>query len=394
MDFDPEAVFQSTFPLKGNRVDSQSALICHQHLLPSVLPLFCYLIKHRFCAVNVFVLGKPYSSIASVATELKAMGINLVENLAPYERGRYRESISEDVQTLWKNVLRRHEDRSFTKVILLDEGGFLATTVPEELRAISAAVEQTTSGSRVFSQLVVPTIQISTSAGKRFFESPEIGRAIWQRFTTESGHSLPCKIGIVGAGFIGRAIAACANEAGCAVFGYDVDQQIITQNKQIKPMPTIDELLDRCDVLFGCTGSESVRLSQLENRKILLISASSGDAEFAEVLASKFFTSSEQLLANLKGTGNYAGVNILNGGFPYNFSCEIEYENPRIMILTRLLMMSGIEQALELGTGPGSNIPLQAESQFRVVSLWDAKLKTIPKFEVTTDLDWWRVQSS
>ena len=358
-------------PLTPSRL-GKFALIAHQHLLPSTVPMFELLTERLLDPAHTYVLGKPYSTIPSVSEELNARGINVVKNKDSYTRGRYAYEILDDVATLWSRFLQVHDPAEFERILIIDEGGYLAATVPEQLRAHAVAVEQTASGSFADKEKRVPVIQVALSAAKRFFESPFIGRSIWQRFVAENMNP-EGTIGVIGLGYIGREVARQACNSGFHVVGWDKQARSNFHDAPFKRVTTLAELLRSADIVFGCSGVDCLS-SAGENhlsRPQIMISGSSGDIEFSSLLADgKQQVGYECLLDNVS-SNSVSAIQILNGGFPYNFNRMSELESEREIVLTRALMVTGVAQAIHGGNSVfSSRTPLRHEWQQGVVERW------------------------
>lgn len=358
-------------PLEPSR-RRKFALIAHQHLLPSVVPMFELLTERLIDPAHTYVLGKPYSTIPGVSGDLNARGINVVRNKELYTRGRYAYEILDDVGKLWSRFLQEQDPAGFDRILIIDEGGYLAATVPEQLSTHAIAVEQTASGSFADKEKRVPVIQVALSAAKRFFESPFIGRSIWQRYIAEHG-SQEGVIGVIGLGYIGREVARQACNSGFHVVGWDKQGRSDFDNDLFKRATTLAELLRSANIVFGCSGVDCLSGADENNlyRPQVMISGSSGDIEFSSLLVDeKQQVRYESLLDDVYGR-SVSSIQILNGGFPYNFNRMSELESKREILLTRALMVAGVAQAAHGGDSvPCARIPLKHEWQKGVVERW------------------------
>ena len=62
--------FETLFRVNPKGKNPNVALVCHQHILPSLIPLFQYIADQKVVAGNIFVLGKPYSTVESAFKSL------------------------------------------------------------------------------------------------------------------------------------------------------------------------------------------------------------------------------------------------------------------------------------------------------------------------------------
>lgn len=156
----------------GSYYNTDVLLVCHQHILTSTRFLFEYLVKFICPAENIFLLGKVYSTIPNSASVLKKLGIKFIENTADYKFGMYHQSVERDIDSLWEAANTYHKQKNFKKILLLDEGGFLARNIPESLKHIATAIEQTAYG--IFDvHHNLPVINVAQSQTKKSLEAPQ-----------------------------------------------------------------------------------------------------------------------------------------------------------------------------------------------------------------------------
>ncbi|MCG8050185.1 MAG: 3-hydroxyacyl-CoA dehydrogenase NAD-binding domain-containing protein [Candidatus Thiodiazotropha endolucinida] len=370
----------------GNPRRGKYALITHQHLLPSVVPMFDFLTERLVEPEATYVLGKPYSTIDGVTKTLEARGIRVIPNRERYTRGQYLTDIAEDVNSLWDCFLRNNDPDSFERILIIDEGGYLAGSVPKPICHKAVAIEQTASGSFVDKQSKVPVIQVALSAAKRVFESPFIGRSIWQRFIEEN-QTYNCSVGVIGLGTIGREVAIQALNSGFQVSGYDINDTWIYENKRYHLESSAADLMRNSDVIFGCTGVDcfaGITLPPIDDFTKTIISGSSGDIEFRALLGDAQRTSLDRLLDDVVADLR-PDWKILNGGFPYNFNRQSELESISDIMLTRSLIIAGVAQAAKTTIESAIRIPLDAEVQRSIVRNWMENGND----DLEENLQWW-----
>lgn len=369
---------------------NKTLLICHQHILPSLIPLMLYLTENICQARNIFVLGKPYSTINNAEVDLVNMGIQVFKNDTNYKPGYYIEGINDNVSMLWKELIERDKKISFEKIIVLDEGGFLASTVPFEFRGRCVAVEQTRFGSRV-KNVNVPTIQVSVSAAKLHFETTEIVEAVLRRLRKENTLKHNDHIGVIGLGFLGTCIAKKFINNGRKVIAYDINGSKKALSLGVEIVDSLESLMKKSDVVIGCSGTNSITYETLYKNKVKLLSISSGDVEFSEVIQ-KLNGKREKTHSDIHFDKDYQDVCILNGGFPYNFDGKFEYEEESEIMLTRLLMAIGINQAMETDCNHKNKISLNAQYQKTCTRLWEKNISQ-KSIDLPDDIQWWDDQS-
>ena len=364
-------------------------LVCHQHLLPSAIPLFQYTLKHVALGRFTWVLGKPYSTMPLVVHQLDQLGIHVLGHTAGFLHGNYATGIREDLGTLWRHVEVSLESTDIERIILIDEGGFLAETIPDSLVSRAVAVEQTTFGTKSRT-IRVPTVQVALSAAKRHFETPVISAAILDRLASLVADLERRSVGIIGTGPVGRRLSRDCLAAGLKVAVFDRRSAAMDDLGDAKVCRDVRELLHCSDVILGCTGADSVPPDALpKDRGLLFASASSADIEFNS-LVRLVSDRPATLLGSLKvRVGNGPEHVILNGGFPINFDCRTEREPAAAMLLTRALMAAGIVQAIKsVEMKPGA-YALDPVCQQEVVRRWAARTGLVQSAAIPTSVDWW-----
>lgn len=363
--------------------------VCHQHILPTLVPLISYIATHITCPENVFLLGKPYSTIPSAYQAIQALGVRLVKNHALLVPGEYVESIRQDVNILWDEVCRHRALLRCSRIVILDEGGFLAGSVPETIKQKSIAIEQTQFGARR-NDIRVPTIQVATSAAKRHFESSTITDGVWKRLALENKLQPGIQYGVIGLGFLGSCLARKLGATGHNVIGYDpVPNPAILSGITIAA--SVQEVIAQAEIVISCSGFDVLPLGVVFDHPVELISISSADIEFSSLM--KHYKVERTYLHSPIQIDTQTGqVTIANGGFPYNFDGKQEFENPRDIFLTRLLMVASIAQALSISSHRAERISMSVDYQMKVAEYWvrhfSSEHHTLP-----SDLEWWAANS-
>jgi hypothetical protein len=373
--------------------DDSLLFVCHQHLLPSVEPLIEYIASHLASPPNVFLLGKPYSTIAGVQDRLGSFGVQPQEHVASLRPGLYVESIVADIRALWARVEQRVKSVSCSKIIVLDEGGYLVSTAPNWLADKLVAVEQTAFRLGV-DRSPVPVIGVATSAAKRYIESEIIASTAVSRLHDKGWLATGMTCGVVGAGFLGSAIIRELTGEGYQVIVYDSESEVTADlSPRGKRVGSTKEIIRECDLVFGCSGSDCLAGIDGYPRDMILVSMSSADVEFANLLVSRSVIR-EELHQDLVLQHNDSKLVIANGGFPYNFDGVSEHEPFQWMLLTRLLMLAAVSQALAAVKFGRPVAPiLSPDVQLSVVELWAESLNgKRPKFN--HDLLWWERNSA
>jgi hypothetical protein len=218
-----------------------------------------------------------------------------------------------------------------------------------------AAVEQTSAGCDIEvdhlvkhgGKLFFPVVMMAASVAKNLLEPMWIADQFWEKFQERLKHEQktagePIKIGIIGYGKIGRAVARRILKAKAArmpvdLYVYDNNpENVANLPKGVNHCGTIDKLLSASDYFVGCTGRDTFAACDIAKLFSTLVgdknffSCSSENKEFYALihwLKEKHYipADSDDPLADIHATVRDDGLssfklNIAFGGFPYNFS--------------------------------------------------------------------------
>jgi len=391
----------------------RTIFVCVQHLLDTTGSLFEALIHLGARPDQIYIMGKYYSTSEGVRSRMSRLGVSVRDVQPPQRLGHYQDALSEGVDVLWKQVARLPAAyRPDHRIIVLDDGGRCIAAVPSRLHRPMkniVGVEQTTSGLRLPVEIQCPVIEVASSAAKRLIEPPMIADAVAQRmrkFLLHRTRTVPLQVGVVGLGNIGRAVARMLRCEGHAVSVYDIAKLSIPEGT--RPACDLGELFRTCSYIFGCTGvdileSPTAKLGTLQGAKTLA-SCSSGDREFRSLLIHAGKVGRE---ANRNPLGTIrirdergpAEINILRGGFPFNFDGSHDSVPSHDIQLTRGLLLGALIQAVacqHLG-GDGSHYRemLDPALQRYVVQSWTENrkpsqgfLSRIPDLDLFRDSNW------
>ncbi len=331
-----------------------TAIVVHNHLLPSTTALIDHLLHVVVSPRQIFILGKSYSTIPSVENRLRDCNFTVQSdqdqrNAAP---GKYEEGVKTNIKAFWESFLSEHHGDSFKRIIICDDGGRLARWMPDALKSKSIAVEQTSSGSRVYQDLGLdlPIVDVGRSAAKRRFESGIIANAI-KHEALRNGSSLTGNVGILGYGHIGRQVASVLATLSKRIVVFDNNAKSLSGGTtSISFAKSAKDLIAECDTIFGCAGGSEVTHEFLPSKKtsrIEFASCSSGDVEFRHIL-DKLRKPWREYACDVSGKIGRAEVMVRNGGFPINFNRQSEVEPDESIMLTRALCFGAICWANEL----------------------------------------------
>ncbi len=368
---------------------SDTVFVCHQHLLPSLYPLMYYICQYLCLPENVFLLGKPYSTIQTKLCHLKDLGLNIGKNNAHLVVGKYSDCIQSDIDQFWSKISKCKRVIECKKIIVLDEGGHLSCAVPGQLAHKTIAIEQTKFGARK-NNIKVPAVQVSVCAAKRFFESKEIIEGVWRRLLKDGKLKKETTFGVIGLGYLGSYLVKKLIQNGHKVIAYDIREEAALE-LDVRRATTVQQLVDVGQIIIGCTGYDSVPSNIRVSGNVEFISISSSDIEFSSLLL-KYEANRQEIHEPIKISTNSSKIVIANGGFPYNFDGKHEYEDESEIMLTRLLMMVGIMQALSCEISGNIKIPLDASFQMKLTEIWAKDISTV-QHQLPSDVLWWKQNS-
>ena len=311
-----------------------TAVVAVQHMLWQTIDLFEALVALGVKREHIFALGKVYSNSPIVIAALRNRGIHVVESSAA-KPGEFDDAFQADVNRLWQVLQRSLAQGRIRRILILDDGGKCATSMPRELltRYAVAGVEQTSFGMFVFEHSPPPFAVVSwaRSAVKLQIGGPLFSHCLLANLQFRVLQANPLtnqNLGIIGLGSIGSALANLTQRQRNNVFFYDPNPHFQIPDYllgRVTRVDTLEELLLRCDYVFGCSGREPFKTKwPLRYRPgIKLFSASGGDHEFGPVIndlkTRPGFKVSPALLDIHCDDGPSGPISIAYLGYPYNF---------------------------------------------------------------------------
>ena len=374
MDF-PRLTHLYTLPKQYPAYDfSNTVLVAIQHLLGTNGTLLELLDNLGLPYEQMYVLGKVYSTNEDVYHELKRRGAYVHRDSMRLGKAQltidYKVALRRAANQLVEKALARLAKLQGSKTLLVvDDGGVLVDCVNRRSHDITAqivGVEQTRSGAnalRAIPRLTFPVINVAESSAKLQDESPFIAASIVKSITRKMPH-LPqgkslrdCNALVVGYGAVGKNVAIQLKPLVRSIEIYD-----IVSTPGVSVITNLKLALKGKDLIVGCVGSSWLpnRCHELLPAGVVLASGSSSNSEFLGIEINHRQSVNHQLLGNQAidcAHADYAFANgrgwVLNAGFPVNFSGEVHAVDPVEIELTRVLMLSGILQALTVETKPG-----------------------------------------
>lgn len=313
---------------------ADTAIVAVQHMLWQTVDLLAAIAGLGVKRENIFALGKVYSNSPIVIGTLRDRGITLIDNNMPAP-GQFDRYFERDVDRLWEIVKHNLAPRNVKRILVLDDGGQCITRVPAEVlqRYTLCGVEQTSFGMFLFEQQPPPfaVMAWARTAVKLHIGGPIFSHCLLKKFESRilGGDVLTgANVGIIGLGSIGGALANLTARQHNNVCFYDPDPELQVPQRfagRITRVESLEELLLRCDYVFGCSGRQPFKDRwPLKYRPgIKLFSASGGDQEFDAIinhLRTEADFSVAPLTWDIRGNkGPYGPISIAYLGYPYNF---------------------------------------------------------------------------
>lgn len=320
---------------------SNILLVGVQHLNETTGSVIEKIVSQGFKPENILLLGKSYSTNFKSLEKLKILGCSASSTEYSREPGKFNILNQEHIHLLWDLALETILKNEIHKVLILDDGGRLISSIPDSLKKMDLiCIEQTTKGIRnkLVYQSKFPVISVAESFTKINFESNVIAAAVIQKL--EHLLSTKLSIGIIGLGNIGRAL-----HRNLKYLGYNVRVSDLKIESE-----SIEQIIRNNDLVLGCTGSP-LELSEewFLNKKTILASCSSEDIEFQDFFK---YNVSYNCINRVSSAPDFlfkslnSEILILNSGFPINFDNNKEIENQCDIQMTRGLIYSAIQQAI------------------------------------------------
>ena len=311
-----------------------TALVAVQHMLLQTVDLFQTIGALGLNLKNVFALGKIYSNSPPMIRTLRELGVTIVDSTVP-EPGEFRSYFQRDVEKLWRVAAETLRHRNIRRILVLDDGGDCITSVPLEVlqRYVLCGVEQTSRGMFLFEEKPPPFAVISwaRAAVKLEIGGPIFSQHFLEQLQTEflRGRTLQGeRLGVIGMGSIGRAVAQLAVRQGNEVLYYDPKGELQLPSPlgdRIARVDSVADLMVSCDYVLGCSGRNPFQDKWPLNHQpgINLLSASSGDEEFGPIIKQLKQKPHFQVTSNnwdiISDHGPCGPIQIAYLGYPYSF---------------------------------------------------------------------------
>jgi len=351
-----------------------------QHLLGSTVPLFAMFERGGVNPEDITIVGKAYSSHPKVVKDLAKRGYSIRDDIFDFvEDQPYDEMLEKHITSAFESLLAttNFEDGN-TKVLLVDDGGKaikMLNTKYERFAQYFTCVEQTSRGAHLLStiDLHVPVINVARSEAKTLYESPLIADSMVQEFLESLKNWKEVfklknnNVLLLGYGYIGERVCKRLQKYGFNITIYDQanDKLIQAENDGFKTINDRVKEYPNVGLIIGCSGAPSIPLDEFSQIKpgTLLVNMASTDLEFsawnfrkvssivyktilpddAEVMKDKVSLPWRSLY---KITHEHTLFYLANGGFPIDFSGNIDPIDPNKIQLTRALLFGAAIQAI------------------------------------------------
>jgi hypothetical protein len=388
-----------------------------QHLLGSTASLIDSVVRGRMTPSSVFLLGKPYSANREVVDFLTSCrGYYVHPQSLEQPIGRPNDdqmdarikAVLDDCRRWWhKRSDQSKQANNDERILLIDDGGrairLLHTPEFEDICEHFTCVEQTRAGIRAIEdvELRIPVVNVAESWVKLEHESPMIAESVncelskqliaMEKACIPTGHTAL----IIGYGAIGQAVGKELRKQGRAVFIYEPD--VVRRELALRDgFPCHDSLhaaLAQGGLIVGCTGKPVLDYADYRHipHGAILVSASSADIEFRgwqlrpnalplgkpELWQNSSRNIYDRTLIELEAHPCFClymvrsgskHFYLVNGGFPVNFTGEVDPITPDKIQLTRGLLYCGAVQASS--TRAAGLMKLSDGMQHRLINIY------------------------
>lgn len=356
-----------------NALPFQGCLIVGmQHMLGTTVEMFRAM--KTLGLEHAIVGSKLYSDNQDCIEDFKKLGYHYVGCQEPIGHGLYQESIVKDIHQIWECALRVIKCKSIQSIIVLDDGADLLLNIPNEMYRLCRSeghflvgIEQTKGGSNrhFFNGLPLPIINVAGAEIKGRFEYQWVAKEVVRILCKDVLGDIACqlgwkpRIGIIGYGIMGLAVASQLQLASFPISVYDPKTTTIPENGEITHLSSPVILISGADVIVGCTGTDVTA-----NRSVFdalhysrtpkwLVSTSSKDVEFnfllhkcQEQMKRRYCT--PDVLQTVVYRNHFGStMHLLRGGFPINFQNTIHCVPPEKIWPTRAGLLLAALMALK-----------------------------------------------
>lgn len=380
------------------------ACVFIQHLLGSNIPLINSIEKGGVKKEDIYIIGKAYSSNISVLNYFEKNNYNYINSYEGYS-----------IDICYDNILKNEIRKVFISllfnsnlpILLLDDAAKGICIAHEDIFKQYLyrfkCVELTSRGISEINKIILkcPVINVATSDAKKRIEAPLIGKSMvfelmellnsWKKYYRPPNNNVL----IIGYGAIGKSVCKELLNYGFNILVYDIDSEQINSAKRSKYVTTNDFSVESLSgIVIGCTGTASISYDKFNSFQdgTLFVNMASSDLEFglwkfegnkSVFLFHKTKKNKQTLLSNenkiktepwkclYKIMNHNKTFYLANGGFPVNFTGEIDPIPPEEIQITRSLVLAGALQAVN--EKENGLIGLNENIQTKLINLYNKK---------------------
>ena len=358
---------ESLFP--RNHLQNIYVISC-QHILPSTHMMFRSMIRMGLDPQKLGVIGKCYSTNDNTMANMKDEGIYVCPS-----SNQFNSSMSFDMQFqnsikhFLKNQIKRMAPNVNDIIVILDDGGELLTAAQHLIEYFPniCGVEQNSSGYHklAYTNMKFPIKNVAFSKEKLHFEAPLIAQAVFKKLKDRNLTDVPKKeVLIVGNGCVGQAVKKILLEKT----DHNIKSFDLVQEKT-----DIDYLdFGSFDIIIGATGNTIMTHNYYDSLKdgVVLLSVSSSDREFDAVHLRQLSNKTWQKHDDVQ----YKNIQLLNCGFPLNFSGEEGASIPlhQIQLVCSFLLL-GVCEFANLASGQKHFVQLDKDLCNKISTEFNSK---------------------
>lgn len=372
-----------------------------QHLMAQALA-FCWALNELGLPYgHIALCGKSYSTNLSVRADLESLGVMVQPQRRYCVSLSHNADLVDDIRNLARDFSALKAGVVNPGILVLDDGGLalshLSQFIVPPFRI--AGVEQTASGAWQMGARSVdfPVVDVGTSGVKRACEPLLVADAALSRILPGFNSALKEKrVGIIGLGYIGEALASRLAADGYDVIAYD-DRPDACDQFAGAVACSVEDVFQRSDIIFGCTGNDTtlgIEEWNLPPRERTLISLSSGDVEFFSL---KFLLISHdngaiddtyglESIPDISGVVLGSSYKIFRNGFPANFDNSLESVPLEHIQGTLAALLGAVRQAhglLQQPT-PSRRVALDLDFQTWLLQRWQ---RLLPSGSIPLDVE-------
>jgi S-adenosylhomocysteine hydrolase len=362
--------------LDGRKPLANRPVLWVTHMLADVFALGQAMRAAGVPADSSIIVGSPYGSNAAVRESLAALGFETrVPELDP---DAYRAAVARAVD----DMVARWRKNQKSRMLVVDDGGLVSEILHADPKYADVLdkvriVEQTTGGILRAEQEAPKTAVVNVARSRaKAYEGKLVADSIVARILVtlerQKKSLAGLKIGIVGGGVVGAALARALASRGAKVV---VVEKNAARAAALAPIPTakLDDVIGDLDLLLGATGTTSITAEHIARMKdgaaFGSVSSKRVEAEMREVerrARSRRVLVSDNPLVTLPTVVYDLGgkkITAIGDGWPLNFDGWVEGVPPRKFQLVDAALLAALFQAGSARDRAGGVVPFEADAK-------------------------------